>query len=320
MKYDHDMLKMFIDIVNGCDAKDMPGVLSQINGTDNMFRNRFVEMNEGTQFGGEIKYWHINNMFKQYGFRNWRDFKTKYKMHNHRVVSVKKLDHREDTGTLTIDQNHELHDYHTFALDCGVYTYNSFWFPKPEGSEGTTVTTVGGDVNWTELPDLEYFLKKLYISLKVPFDRFKDPKVKIDKGDNITAEEYRFAKFIMRLQDRFSIGLGKAFITHLKLKGIWDRYKMSPTDLKVELTPPASFDLYESQRLLKIKFENYGIMTNEHPEISKELAMKKCLGYSDADIDENNKRVEKEKLFAAYLTRIGGNVEATGNPYVSGGK
>ena len=93
---------------------------------------------------------------------------------------------------------------------------------------------------------------------------------------------------------------------------------MVESDIKVQLTPPASYDLYEQQRLLKIKFENYKIMTGDNPEISKELAMKKCLGYTDTDIIENNKRVEKEQLFAASLKRHSANIEATGNPHQEG--
>jgi len=39
----------------------------------------------------------------------------------------------------------------------------NLWFPRPEGTEGTSVTTIGGNVNWTQLPDLDYFLKKLLL-------------------------------------------------------------------------------------------------------------------------------------------------------------
>jgi hypothetical protein len=199
--------------------------------------------------------------------KNDKHFKTEYKNHNHRIVKIEYLKEREDTGTLTIDQNHEYHDYHTFALDAGVFTYNSFWFCKPEGSSGTTVSTVGNSVSWTELPDLEYFQKKLFMSLKVPLDRFKNPSVDIKRAETISAEEYRFAKFIMRLLDRFSIGLTRGFITHLKLIGVWDNFKLTDYDIKLDITPPASFSLYEAQKLLKIKFDNYDTVTKDHDEL-----------------------------------------------------
>ena len=132
----------------------------------------------------------------------------------------------------------------------------NFWFPRPEGSQGTTVTSIAGSTNWTELPDLEYFQKKLWLALKIPYNRFLDPSINVDKSTTINYEEYRFAKFVMRLQDRFAIGIAKGFITHLKLIGLWDRYELKEQDIKVNITPPASYDLYERQKLLQVKFDN----------------------------------------------------------------
>lgn len=192
----------------------------------------------------------------------------------------------------------------------------NFYFPKPEGSGGTTVENIDSGVNWTELPDLDYFLKKLYISLRVPFERFKDPNYKIDNGgESISADEYRFSKFVKRIQDRFSIGFTAGFITHLKLTGLWDQFELSTSDIKIEFTPPAAYDLYNQQRLLNIKFENYNTMLDNHEEISKELAMKKCLGWTDLEIKENNRKVEEETLKKAALERKVANISSSGNPH-----
>lgn len=191
----------------------------------------------------------------------------------------------------------------------------NFYFAKPEGSTGTTVNTIGGSVQWQSLPDLEYFQTKLYMALKIPFEsRIKDPKIKVENADNISAEEYRFAKFILKLLDRFSIGFAQGFITHLKLKKIWDRLELNIRDLKVVINPPSIYDLYESQRLLKIKMENYDIITKEHEELSKTMAMENILGYSVEQINLNNKRVEEELLRMASIKRKVANIESNGNP------
>lgn len=191
----------------------------------------------------------------------------------------------------------------------------SFWFPKPEGSTGTTVTTIGGSVSWSELPDLEYFLRKLYLALKIPYNRFKDPNVKVEKSETINYEEYRFAKFIMRIQDRFAVAFKKGFITHLKLMGLWQQYELSEKDFVLRITRPSSYELYEQQRLLKIKFENYGLVTENHPEMSKELAMRYYLDYSDADLKANREAVESEMLWKAAIDKKVKNIEETGTPF-----
>ncbi len=190
----------------------------------------------------------------------------------------------------------------------------SFWFPKSTGSTGTTVSTIGGTVQWTSLPDLEYFQKKLFRSLKVPNRRFADPAVNVEKSNAISYEEYSFAKFVMRNLERFAVGLEKSFETHLKLTGIWERFEMSNRDYTVEFTPPASYDLYEQQKLIELKYKNYDIITKDHPELSKEVAMKQCLGYTEEDIRENAEHVEKEMIRKALNEKKVANIATTGNP------
>lgn len=191
----------------------------------------------------------------------------------------------------------------------------NFYFAKPKDGTGTTVSTVGGSVQWQSLPDLEYFQTKLYMALKIPFEsRIKDPKIKIENNDGISADEYRFAKFIMKLLDRFSIGLTQGFITHLKLKGLWKRFELNNRDIKIIINPPSTYELYESQRVLKIKMENYDLITKDHEELSKTMAMETILGYSPEQIKKNNDNVEVEMLRTASIKRKITNIENNGNP------
>lgn len=177
----------------------------------------------------------------------------------------------------------------------------SYWFPKPEGSGGTEVSSVGNAQFWTELPDLDYFRSKLFESLKVPFTRYKDATVKYEKEGSLSYEEYRFSKFVVRLQNRFSTGFLEGFKNHLLLKGMWEEYDLIERDLKIKFTSPTSFELYEQQRLLKIKFENYDLVTNNHPEFAKSEAMRKYLGFSDADIQKNKTASEEQAVWEGYI-------------------
>ena len=94
----------------------------------------------------------------------------------------------------------------------------SYWFLKLDGTEGSSVESIGGSSDFGELEDLKFFTRKLYRSLKVPFSRFEQPENTISQGEDITYEEYKFAKFVKRLQQQMASGINESFRTHLKLK------------------------------------------------------------------------------------------------------
>jgi Bacteriophage T4-like portal protein (Gp20) len=107
---------------------------------------------------------------------------------------------------------------------------DSFWFAKRAGSEGTSVTQLPGGANLGELTDLMYFVKKLYKSLKVPSNRL-NPEETYKDGADILREELKFARFIIRQQQRFAGGLKNGFITHIKLKGLYDEMKLKDSNI-----------------------------------------------------------------------------------------
>jgi hypothetical protein len=190
----------------------------------------------------------------------------------------------------------------------------SYWFARPEGSQGTQVNSLQGGLNLGELQDLHYFLRKLYISLKVPFNRFSDQPTSYEKAETISYEEYRFSKFVMRIQTQFSKGLYDSFITHLKLIGMWDKFKMNKRMLIIRFTSPMSFELYEQQKLLNIKMENFNTAT-QNEMFSKDMAAMKYLGWNEEDIKANARALEKELVRNAYINRKAMNIEQYGNPH-----
>lgn len=189
----------------------------------------------------------------------------------------------------------------------------SYWFPRPSDSQGTTVESLSTGINLGELSDLEYFLRKLYISLKVPFYRYIDPNQTFEKGESISYDEYRFSKFLIRIQKQFAKGLTDTWETHLRLTGLWEKFKLNRRMFSILFTPPAEYDLYVKQRQFQIKIENYDLIAT-HEEFSKELAMKKFLNMTEKEIEENNKRVEKEKMFMAQIERKNLNISEHGTP------
>ena len=103
------------------------------------------------------------------------------------------------------------------------------------------------------------------------------------------------------------------FETHLRLIGLWDKFKLNRRMFFISFTPPSEYDLYVQQRQFQAKIENYDLLAG-HDEFSKELAMKKFMNMTEAEIEENNKRVEKERMFSAQIERKQANINEHGSP------
>jgi hypothetical protein len=197
------------------------------------------------------------------------------------ITEIKKQENKIQVGTLTIDDKELYHDYHTFALDCGIFTKNS---------------------NLGTLDDLMYFMKKLYKAMKVPVTRL-DPQDAFRDGQEMLREELKFARFIIRLQQNFAHGLKNGFITHLQLKKLWDKFKLREQHIEIAFNVPTNFyELRENQKL-ELKVTNYNnLASNEY--VSPTYSQKKYLGWSDIDIKANREYLRKDKAFRWELAQI----------------
>lgn len=186
---------------------------------------------------------------------------------------------------------------------------DSYWFPVDAQGKGTDVVNLPSGGSLGEIKDLDYFLSKLYKSLKVPTSRFLTPGDPFKDGAEITREELRFARFIMRIQSQFAIGIKETFITHLKLKGLWKEYKLKEQSLKIKFNEPTSFMTMRNQQLLQMKFENYNTATQSEA-ISKSYAQKYYLDMSADDMKENREWLRRDAAIAwelAQITQMGPN-------------
>ena len=180
---------------------------------------------------------------------------------------------------------------------------DAYWFPVDAQGKGTDVSTLNSAGNLGEIKDLDYFLAKLYKSLKVPTSRFLTPGDPFKDGAEITREELRFARFIMRLQAQFAMGIKDTFVTHLKLKGLWKEYKIKEQSLKIRFNEPTSFMAMRNQQLLKMKFENYNTATQSEA-ISKSYAQKYYLDMTSDEMQENREWLRKDAAMAWELAKI----------------
>lgn len=198
----------------------------------------------------------------------------------------------------------------TFDADQGqtVQKFNpqsmldSFWFAKRTGSEGTSVTQLPGGQNLGELSDLIYFVQKLYKSLKVPITRI-NPEDTYNDSANILREELKFAKFIIRLQQRFAAGIKPGFLTHLKLRGVFDKVDLDESQMEIIFNVPTNFyELRENQKF-QLKAESFNTIT-QSDLVSKTYAQKKYLGWSDTDIMANREFLRKDRELLWELDQI----------------
>jgi len=181
---------------------------------------------------------------------------------------------------------------------------DSFWFAKRAGSEGTTVSQLAGGANLGELADLMYFVNKLYKALKVPTNRLNPESGFDGLSENILREELKFAKFIIRLQQQFASGLKNGFITHLKLKEIFDAYDLKPQDIHLEFNVPTNFyELRESQKL-ELKAQNFNSLASNE-SIASTYAQKRYLGWTDIDVKANREFLRKDAELQWELQQIG---------------
>ena len=179
---------------------------------------------------------------------------------------------------------------------------DSFWFAKRQGSEGSSVTSLPGGANLGELTDLMYFLQKLYRSLKVPSNRL-NPESRYEDSAQVLREELKFAKFLIRLQQKFAAGIKNTFITHLKMKGLWEEYDLKENYFNVKFNPPSQFYELREQQIQELKFANFSQMS-QHPNISQSVSQKKYLKWSDKEIAENRSWLRKDAAFTFEIAQI----------------
>jgi hypothetical protein len=181
---------------------------------------------------------------------------------------------------------------------------DSYWFAKREGSQGTTVSTLATNSALGELSDIIYFQKKLYKALKVPTSRI-NPENVFNDGESILREELKFAKFVVRLQQRFASSIKPGFVTHLKLKGIWEKLNLKEYYFELEFNVPTNFyEMRESQKF-QLKANSYTTITAGEL-ISKTYSQKKYLGWNDQDVLANREFLRKDAEIIWELEQIKG--------------
>jgi hypothetical protein len=189
---------------------------------------------------------------------------------------------------------------------------DAYWFTKRGNSAGTEVTQLPGGANLGQLDDLMYFVKKLYKSLKVPVSRL-DAADPFKDGNEITREELRFARFIIRIQNQIAQGFKQAFITHLQLReknkrdidseSIWEKFKLREHHINVVFNPPSYFATMREQQIFDLKSNNFQKLTGSEL-IANSFAQKYYLGLTDPQMAENREWLRKDAAISWEIQNI----------------
>ena len=225
-----------------------------------------------------IFYIDVGNLPKGKAEQYLRDVMLKYR---------NKMVYDAQTGELRDDRKH-------------MSMLEDFWLPRREGGKGTEITTLPAGQNLGELEDVKYFRQKLLNALNVPISRLEPQQggmIGIGRTTEVTRDEVKFTKFIIRLRNKFSQIFDHALRIQLVLKGIctteeWDRFR---EDIYYDYKKDNNFTELRDAELLR---ERLGLLQVVDPYIgryySAEWVRRKILQLSDEDISQMDKQIAKE--------------------------
>lgn len=173
---------------------------------------------------------------------------------------------------------------------------DNYFLPQSSDGRGSSVESIGGDPSgFSQLDDIYYFARKLYIALKYPISRVinqeeRNPGDTLFMGGNrseITIDEIRWAKFLERHQQRFCSMFTDIFLLHLEFKGLKAEYDIEHNKLNIVMTPPNNYKAQMHQTLLEAQVSNYQALSGSE-EFSKTFLMREYLKWDDEKIQQNS--------------------------------
>jgi hypothetical protein len=173
-----------------------------------------------------------------------------------------------------------------------------YWLPRREGGRGTEVTTLPGGQTLGQMDDVLYFQKKFLQCLNVPVSRLNsDALFSIGRATEITRDELKFARFIMRLRSRFSQLFTKMLEKQLVLKGIMtiDDWNSFVTDIKYDYAKDNYFTELKDAEIAQGRIQLAGAFQDFAGKYySHDWIRRNVLQQSDVDIEEQEIQISAE--------------------------
>ncbi len=176
-----------------------------------------------------------------------------------------------------------------------------YFFAQTAEGRGSKVDTLPGGENLGQIDDLRYFNNKLLRGLRIPSSYlptgpddgsaiYQDGKVGV-----AYIQEYRFAKYVERLQKQIEEDLDREFKLFVKFRGI----EIPADQYSIEFNKPMNFSSY---RDLQIETERAQLFNQlaQVPYMSNQFKMKKYLNLSDEEMVENEALWRQENNVDKY--------------------
>jgi hypothetical protein len=178
------------------------------------------------------------------------------------------------------------------------------YIPVSFDQRGSKVETLEGQP-WNELPDLQYFTKKMMRALRVPHSWllgsqeggsiFNDGRVGV-----AYQEEIEFSRYCERIQRNIDDPFDFEFKVYLKIRDI----NVSPGDFDMAFNPPTNFEEFKQNARDQDSISVWSTVKDE-PHISRRFALKKYMNWTDGEIAENERMVLEERYSEADTADMG---------------
>jgi hypothetical protein len=220
----------------------------------------------------------VGNLPKGKAEQYLRDVMVKYK---------NKVVYDANTGELRDDRKH-------------MSMLEDFWLPRREGGKGTEITTLPAGQNLGQMEDVQYFQKKLLQSLNVPYSRLEPQgggMVGLGRTTEVTRDELKFNKFVVKLRNKFSQIFDHALKIQLSLKGIcsqeeWETFR---EDVFYDYRKDNNFTELRDAELLSQRLQTLGqIDPYVGRYYSQEWVKKNVLHLTDDQVEEMQKQIDSE--------------------------
>jgi hypothetical protein len=225
-----------------------------------------------------IFYIDVGNLPKGKAEQYLRDVMVKYR---------NKMVYDATTGELRDDRKH-------------MSMLEDFWLPRREGGKGTEITTLPAGQNLGQMEDVQYFQKKLLQSLNVPYSRLEPQgggMVGLGRTTEVTRDELKFNKFVVKLRNKFSQIFDHALKIQLSLKGIcsqeeWETFR---EDIFYDYRKDNNFTELRDAELLQQRLQALGqIDPYVGRYYSQEWVKKNVLHLTDDEVAEMQKQIDSE--------------------------
>ena len=224
-----------------------------------------------------IFYIDVGNLPKMKAEQYIKDIMTKYK--NKVVYDAQTGQVRDDRRNLSMMED--------------------FWLPRRSDNKSTEITTLPSSGAFDDMSMVEYFEKKLYKALNVPYSRLHEPETPygIGSSQQITRDEIKFDKFINRLRLKFIDLFDQALKTQCYLKGICtqEEYEEYKQNIFYEFKRDNNYAELKEAELLQNRMT---VLSMVDPYVGKYYSQKwiqsKVLMFSEQEIEQMSKEINDE--------------------------